>query len=828
MIDFRRIKLLSYFVIFIAGFSFLVFEISWNRILSLFLGSTVFASTIVLATYMVGLGLGGVYWGRLISAGKASRHLLSLLFGGLAVVVLLTYYLFVDGMPFLYETLGQWPTAVRNIVVYLIAFVALLSSTFLMGGVLPAISAILIRTHKVVGVQMGAIYAVETLGSALGGLATGFLLLGSLGQFYTLTLGLLLLVGLAVLSRFFMSIPNLAKNIDNVHTKHQFTEGKRLAVYLTFVCGFVVIALQIGWIRILKVYLTNTSYTFALISSLVIVGIFMGSWYYNRRSRQRNANHKQVINLLLIMSVLTLLGVFVLLHASELVLIPLHEVFNSYFTRLLILPVIISIIVIIPVASLSGYAFPLAVDLYTKSVENISRNVGRIMLINAFGAFIGPLVMAFLLIPMVGAAKSLMALAVLLLVVAFMSNRQQTKPSSLISFVTLVGAGLLLLLIVSGMKLYVLPPSFQAENKNVVYYSESVQGTLVVGEARRGNSVVKSTYVDNASVIGSSYDAIKAVKMVGHMPFFAGLQCQDVLIVGFGIGVTTSAIAQHAEIENIDCVELIPDLKHASKFYKDLNGNILSDPRLTIHAGDGRHFLQSTGKMYDFISSDPTHPVLGSGSLYTREYFELYRKHLNPEGMVTQYLPLHKLNRNDLLGLIKTFHSVFPDMVVWLGHYHAVLMGSNQSIKIDFALWQERIAQLGKDMYFYANPYHLAATLIFDNKAIESFSDEMRINTDDKSYVEFFDFSVFRDENLPDNLAYLNFARDGVQCVFYNIPDEMMFKKFIEGNKIMTRGLEGMLRNNQELLKNQLRKAMLINPENEEYPFLLKLYFQPN
>ena len=327
-------------------------------------------------------------------------------------------------------------------------------------------------------------------------------------------------------------------------------------------------------------------------------------------------------------------------------------------------------------------------------------------------------------------------------------------------------------------------------------------------------------------MIGSSYDAIKAVKMVGHMPFFAGLECRNALIVGFGIGVTTSAIAQHSEVEHIDCVELIPDLKEASKFYADLNGNIVYDSRLTIHAGDGRHFLQSTEKKFDFISSDPTHPVLGSGSLYTREYFELYKAHLNPEGMVTQYLPLHKLNRNDLLGLVKTFQTVFPETVVWLGHYHAILMGSMRPIRIDFEQWAKRIAQMAEDPYFYTNQYHLAATLIFDATAIETFPSEIKVNSDDKSYVEFFDFSVFSDTNLPENLAYLNFARDGVQRVFYNIPDEMMFKKFIEGNKIMTRGLEAMLQNDNELLKRQLQKAIMINPENQEYPFLMKLYLQ--
>jgi spermidine synthase len=446
------------------------------------------------------------------------------------------------------------------------------------------------------------------------------------------------------------------------------------------------------------------------------------------------------------------------------------------------------------------------------------------MLLNATGAFLGPLLAAFVLIPTIGAARSILIVAAILLAgIIFLrkTNLPVSKTQIIVSISTIV---LLMLFIIGKLPMHILPPSFHAEKKEILYYSESIQGTLVVGEARNNRSSVKSTYVNNASVIGSSYDAIKAVKMVGHMPFFAGLQCDNALIVGFGIGVTTSAVAQHKQIQQIDCVELIPDLQEASRYYSGLNNNVLNDPRLTIHSGDGRHFLQATNKKYDFISSDPTHPVLGSGSLYTKSYFELYRKHLTPNGMVTQYLPLHKLNKNDLLGLIKTFHSVFPNSVVWLGHYHAILMGSMNTIEIDFNEWTKEIEVLGKDPYFYDNPYHLAASLIYDSQAIENFDTDIPINTDNLSYVEFFDFSVFKEENLPLNLAYLNFSRNGVWRVFKNVPDEMMLKRFIESNKIMTRGLEGMLRNDKRLLFNQLQKAIRINPENEELPFLMKLY----
>ncbi|OQX79377.1 MAG: hypothetical protein B6D61_03720, partial [Bacteroidetes bacterium 4484_249] len=89
-------------------------------------------------------------------------------------------------------------------------------------------------------------------------------------------------------------------------------------------------------------------------------------------------------------------------------------------------------------------------------------------------------------------------------------------------------------------------------------------------------------------------------------------------------------------------------LRKATSFYSDINNNIIADPRLNFIQGDGRHYLQLTSKKYDLISSDPTHPVLGSANLYSEEYFKLCKAHLNPAGMVSQYLPLHKLMPEDL------------------------------------------------------------------------------------------------------------------------------------------------------------------------------------
>jgi len=467
----------------------------------------------------------------------------------------------------------------------------------------------------------------------------------------------------------------------------------------------------------------------------------------------------------------------------------------------------------------------LACSLITKNHHDVSNSMGRILLFNTLGSITGPAIAAFLLIPLLGAGRSVVFYALILLIAALLiSLKIRQFKTGRLKAIAISGSLILLIFLIVSPELKILPPSFTRFDREIIEYRESVEGTWVVGREPGGKGAALSTYVNNSAVIGSSYDAIKVVKMVGHLPFYAGLKGKDVLVVGFGIGVTTSAIASHPEVERIDCIELVAGLKDAAHYYSGLNNNIQKDKRLKVIAGDGRHYLQATGKKYDLISSDPTHPILGSGSLYTKEYFELCRSRLNPGGMVSQYLPLHKLLPEDFQGIIKTFHNVFPQSTVWLGHNHAVLLGVNGQLSIDFNQWSARIATSAKDPYFYNNPYHLAACLVLDHTAISRFPSSVQLNTDNFPSPEFFRFSSFDSRNLTQNLMFLNQNRCETSRIFTDIPDQEMMQRFTEGNRLLTEGIGYDLSGDRRNLIKKLREAISVNPENEEYPFLIRFY----
>lgn len=826
-----------YLLVFLAGFSFLVYEVSWFRILALYTGATVKASTIVLSAYMAGFGAGAWFWGR--AAVKRMRHyslLLALLpaiaVSGMAITLLI---------PETGALIGKITTSrpLYEAGVMVLSLILLLIPAFFMGGVLPLAAGLLIRDDEKMERLMGRIYAWETLGSTLGGLVAGFILIRFLGQMNTVVLAAS--VNLAATA--YLAVFNTgsltqasetpfkeAKEKPDPKARHSRMPGeaaipeKTAALIAAVVFGFAIMGLQIAWFRIFRIYLTNTSYTFSIISSAVILGLFAGSRYF---SRKRSGTHSvtTLIKAAAAAALATAAGAFLLYYLPEILMFPLAGDRDAFAMRILVIPLLSALLIVLPPAFISGYAFPLACSLYAGGHRNISRGIGKVMLFNTIGSIAGPLLSAFVLIPWKGAGLSVLFFAFSLMLAAFLLLRMQNKPQAArFRMLTAGTAALLALAALAAPPVNILPPSFTRYQREVVEYRETAEGTWVIGREPGGSGTALSTYVNNSAVIGSSYDAIKVVKMVGHLPFYSGLECRDVLVVGFGIGVTTSAIASHPEVKHIDCVELVAGLKDAARYYSGLNNSVHLDPRLRVIPGDGRQYLQAAGKTYDLISSDPTHPILGSGSLYTLEYFELCRSRLNPGGMVSQYLPLHKLLPEDFAGIIKTFHSVFPNSTVWLGHNHAVLLGSEQERKIDFAKWSETVQASAADPYFYKNPYHLAACLVLDGADIESLSKSIRINTDDRPLTEFFRLSSFRDDNIVRNLEFLNNKREAVYRTFSRIPDRAEMDRYIKGNRLLTEGLISDFEGNRRMLIRKLMEAASVNPGNEEYPFLIKFY----
>ena len=156
-------------------------------------------------------------------------------------------------------------------------------------------------------------------------------------------------------------------------------------------------------------------------------------------------------------------------------------------------------------------------------------------------------------------------------------------------------------------------------------------------------------------------------RMLGHVPALVHSRPRSVLIVGVGAGVTAGALSIHPEVERIVICEIEPVVPASARaYFAEENHRVFEDPRVQVVFDDARHFLQTTEEKFDIITSDPIHPwVRGAATLYSLEYLQLARQHLNPGGVVTQWVPLYETDERSVKSEIATFAAVFPDTTLW-------------------------------------------------------------------------------------------------------------------------------------------------------------------
>lgn len=810
-------------VAFLSGFSFLVLEVCWHRQLALGLGATVAAATAVLSTFMAGLGAGAWWWGRRADGPARPVRLLALLLAGIGVTGVAGHE--VAG------TVAARPGAVPAFAEWSLAVALLLVPTFLMGGVFPVLGRLMAAGNAPLTAALGRLYAVETLGSATGALAAGLVLLGTLGQRGTvllaggldLALAAMLLVWPARLRT--GALPGAAR-ASSIVSSIVSNVARRDVLIVAFICGLASLGLQALWFRLFRVYFTNTSYTFALVSAMAIAGSFVGSAWLARRPPAADRRFQALARAVLLFAALTVVATALATRLPQVLLFPFEAALADPFLRVLVVPLVAALLVVLPPAACAGYALPLACRLLVRDRGSVGRGFGLGLAVNTAGSVVGPLLATFAMLPLLGAVRSLLLLAALvlgaaaLLAVRGAFSGARRGPARL---APAAAAAVLLAVAVLAPAVPVVPPSVTRFGRGLLHYRESIEGTLTV--ARDGGpSATKYSFVDNSAVIGSSYDAYKVVRLVGHLPYLAGLDARRVLVVGFGMGVTASAIAAHPGLEELECAELVPGLLEAASHYRDLNRDVAHDPRLRLAPGDGRRHLQRSSGRYDLISCDPTHPILGSGALYTLEWFKLCRDRLAPGGMLSQYLPLHKLGERELLGIIRTFHEAFPEGSVWLGQYHAVLLGTTAPLRIDFAQWAARAGALGRDQTFHTEPHHLASLLVLDAAAVARLTAAAPVNTDDRNYTEFFARGCLDGDNLVHNLRLLGAARVDPASTFTNVADPVRLQVAAASQRLVTEALALILDGDREGGLALLRRARTADPLDQELPFLVRLH----
>ena len=230
-------------------------------------------------------------------------------------------------------------------------------------------------------------------------------------------------------------------------------------------------------------------------------------------------------------------------------------------------------------------------------------------------------------------------------------------------------------------------------------------------------------------------------------------------------------------------VELNPDvLDVATTWFADINHRVLRDPRVRVRIADAKSYVAATPETYDLILSDSTHPRFrGNAALYARDYFEHCARRLRPGGLISTWLPLYGMSTDDIRGILKSFHSVFPHVQVWYAnsepHENTIVIASKQPIAIDPGALARRLAvtAIADDL---AEVGIISTTQLLDyfvlgDHAVAEFARTGRLNTDDHPRLEFLaPRSLRRKQSWIDNFDAIRQAREPIAAYLVNAGKE--------------------------------------------------------
>jgi spermidine synthase len=757
--------------LFLSGATALVYELVWSKYLANVLGNSGQAHAVVLATFMGGLALGAYVFGRTADRVKSPLAMYGLLELGVGVYALL--------FPWVLEVLSaaylavavKVPDGVRVVPKLGLAALSLLAPTMLMGGTLPALvrhfSASLAHVRR----ELARLYAINSLGAALGVFLAGVSLVPALGLSLSAklaaSLNILLALGALALAR--KLPPALTQGApgegaaasgdgDALSYPHAAVRAALVGVALS---GFTSMLYQVTWIRLLSIVLGASTYAFTLILTAFILGIGLGSfWLMTRKGRGDLLRLFAWLQVALVASVCLALPLYVrlpyLFRKAQFVMNRTLDTW-PYFQ---FLTFAFCCLVLLAPTFFMGAAFPAAARVATAKVAEVGRQLGGVYLWNTLGTITGAAVGGLVLMPWWGMEGNFIAGLVGHMVAAGVAFAavpgRPTQPVR--AFWPLgigVACGLLVLLPMSGwavrlsgiasFRVREAPPSSYAaavstfeQSTKPLFYQDDTFATVLVGELKNGHRFLKL----NGKVDASTGLDMETQIIAGHLGMLLHPRPpENVLLVGAGSGVTAGSVLAHP-VKRLDMVEISPAVVEAARLFKAVNRNAVDDPRTHVHIDDAKTFMALAPLKYDLVISEPSNPwVAGVSGLFSRDFFRTADQHLTDDGILVQWIHTYESSEEIIKLVMRTLRETFPYATTWLGPTDLILVASRKPLTFDAKAVAERMAlpdvreDLGRtDIH---DVFGLLAKQVHSDAGQGEFAGTGPINTDDRNLLEY-------------------------------------------------------------------------------------------
>lgn len=701
-----------------SGCAALIYEIVWFQLLQLVIGSSAISLGLLLAAYMGGLCLGSVALPRFASSKHNPLRIFAFLELGVGVFGIIA----LAGVPVIGRvyvagaTSGSLGLVLRGVV----AAACLLPPTVLMGASLPAISRTVETTPTGIS-WLGLLYSSNVAGAVAGCVLAGFYLLRvhdmAVATYTAAAINLIVAAVALVFSKSGTLAGAASAGIPGVATdpsRSLRARGATLVYAAIALSGLTALGAEVVWTRLLSLLLGATVYTFSIILAVFLLGLWAGSGagaFLARRVTQPRlalAASQFLLALAIAWTAFTLADILPYWPVDPLLSLSPWFNFDLDVTRCLR--------AILPATLLWGASFPLALASAVSDAEDPARLSGEVYAANTAGSIIGALLFTLVLIPSIGTRGSqqvLIWLAALSVGVALASAAIAERHRVRRGTAGLVFAGTALLALALTAAAPEIPWQVIAYGRRIAPILRGLEAafdaqaqTLFVGEGMNSSVVITQRgdqrffYVSGKSEASSVPVDMRLQRLMGHIPALIHPGPKSVLVVGFGAGVTAGSFTRYPDVQNIAICELEPIIPPASgEYFGKENYHVLNDARTHVVYDDARHFILTTPNKFDVITTDPIHPwVKGTATLYSKEYYQLVKDHLNPGGVVAQWLPIYESDEETVKSELATFFSVFPNATVWSNFadgdgYDLVLLGRADSSRIDADAIQRRLDQ---------------------------------------------------------------------------------------------------------------------------------------
>ncbi|MEP2774017.1 MAG: fused MFS/spermidine synthase [Fulvivirga sp.] len=720
---------------FISGAAGLILQVVWMYRLGLVFGNSAYATSATLAAFFLGLAFGGHFWGSIAAKFKHPLRLYGLMEIGIAITAILWLsglYLYELYFPSIVHIVGR-NQDILTLIKFIFSALLLLLPTMLMGGTFPVLVQCVSNSRSQMETHGSMLYAINTIGASIGTFITGFILLTAYGVNITYYFAVFTAAATGILATIVSSL-NISPQ-DNLlplgkiyHPKVKLPPialSKFQVAAIAFVSGFLALSLEILWTRMFAQVLQNSVYSFAVVLIVFLISLGLAGLLSHVLIKYESAPLPTLIALLIIGAIgVALTPIFFNELTDGAAYLSSSISWNNYLFSIFKL----SSLIVSPPTIVIGAIFPYLLKISPHTDIQPGKLTGNLVLFNSLGSAIGPVIVGFILLDVLGLPLTIRLVAYIYVFVAIVLCLKLELKSKTIALVSSLSVAVIFGLLNN-------PTLVKLENgEQMLAQWQSSDGIVTIVQTE-DNIEMK---LDNYYVLGDSKSVI-AEQLQGHIPLLIHPNPKKVLFLGMGTGITAGASLNH-NVDRVVVTELIGNVVTAAKqYFSPLTNSLFTDSRVHIIRDDARNYLLTSSEKYDVIIGDlftPWHA--GTGSLYTIEHFQEAKSNLTKDGLFAQWLPLHQLTPETLDIICKSFAAVFPQVTLWRADFSAhkpniALIGQDSNSPLNNEVLKNNIVNvLGKKSLtgdHMAGLFYLGNYKGIKHKGIE-------INTDDKRTIE--------------------------------------------------------------------------------------------